>query len=151
MVSLLPFLLWFSPPVCSCCCLLVFHCAQDGQGWPTLIPCSQIHTPAAHSRPIDSTPISFKRPVPSATSCQFVVNLHAVTFSSLKLVSSVSCLHVCCRLLGDLVNAFSTRSSSSSQPDQKSHTQLQLSCLVCPLHPPSVSQLLRPTQTQDCV
>lgn len=41
---------------------------------------------------------------------------------------------------------FSLCSSSSSQLDQKSHTQLQLSCL-CPLHPPSDS--LQPTQTQD--
>lgn len=39
-------------------------------------------------------PISFKRPILSSAPCQFVVNLHVVTFDSLKLVSSVSRLHV---------------------------------------------------------
>lgn len=70
-------------------------------------------------------PIGFQRPAPSSTPCQFVVSLSAVTSGSLELTSSVSCLHVRCHLLGDLVNVFSLCRSLSSRADQRSHAQLR--------------------------
>lgn len=83
--------LWgFSPVEDSCCSLHALPCPQAGWGQPT----SQIHTPAALSRPIHSS---------SFTPHQFAVNLHVVMFGSLRPVSLFSDVDVCCHLLRDFI------------------------------------------------